>query len=222
MGDPLGPIANLAETLVIKDGNVFMVTLRDGRLPAGVEHPLGLWFQDCRFLSTHELRVCGELPRLLTSTDAAGIAAAHELTNPDLELTPGALLPAESMRIRIERTVEGRGALRQRISVRSHHRDAVALPLELRLGADFQPMLAIRGIVPRRERPPAETGPPTASRSSAATGSGAPPPSTRALRRGRSRTARSCSTSSSSRAAAPTWSWTSSSPRRSRTAPRRR
>ena len=41
MSSPLGAIANLAETIVIKDGNVFMVTLRDGRLPAGVEHPLG-------------------------------------------------------------------------------------------------------------------------------------------------------------------------------------
>ena len=88
--------ANLADTIVIKDGNVFMVTLRDGRLPADMEHPLGLWFQDCRFLSSHELRVCGELPRLLTATDAAGNAAVHELTNPDLELEDGERLPAES------------------------------------------------------------------------------------------------------------------------------
>lgn len=55
MSSPLGALDNLAETIVIKDGNVFMVTLRDGRLPADVEHPLGLWFRDCRFLGGHEL-----------------------------------------------------------------------------------------------------------------------------------------------------------------------
>lgn len=49
MSSPLGALDNLAETIVIKDGNVFMVTLRDGRLPADVEHPLGLWFRDSAF-----------------------------------------------------------------------------------------------------------------------------------------------------------------------------
>ncbi len=144
----MGEFANLAETIVIKDGNVFMVTLRDGRLPAAVEHPLGLWFQDCRFLCAHELRIGGRLPRLLTATDAAGTEAVHELTDSDL-----------SMRIRIERRVEAEGALRQRIAVQSFRREPLRVPLELRLGADFKPMLELRGIVERHERPAPEAGP---------------------------------------------------------------
>jgi glycogen debranching enzyme len=159
MSSPLGSIVNLAETIVIKDGNVFMVTLRDGRLPAGAQHPLGLWFRDCRFLSSHELRLGGELPRFLTATDAAGSAAVHELTNPDLPLPGGGLLPAESLRIRIDRSAEAAGALRQRIAVRSYHREPVRLPLELRVGADFQPMLELRGVVEPHERPAPESGP---------------------------------------------------------------
>ena len=152
MSSPLGALANLAETIVVKDGNVFMVTLRDGRLPAGVEHPLGLWFRDCRYLSAHELTICGALPRLLTATDAAGTEAVHELTNPDLVLAGGERLAAESLRIRIERRAQADGVLRQRIAVRSYHRGRLQLPLELRLGADFLPMLELRGIVPRHER----------------------------------------------------------------------
>ena len=159
MSSPLGVIPNLAETIVIKDGNVFMVTLRDGRLPAGVEHPLGLWFRDCRFLSAHEVRISGELPRLLTATDAEGSVSVHELTNPDLELSGGERLPAESLRVRIERRAEAEGALRQTIGVRSYHRGRVRLPLEVHLGADFLPMLELRGIVPRHERPAPDGGP---------------------------------------------------------------
>jgi glycogen debranching enzyme len=159
MDSPLGALGNLAETIVIKDGNVFLVALRDGRLPAGVEHPLGLWFRDCRFLCVHELRICDQLPRLLTATDAAGTQAVHELTNPDLDLGDGQRLPGESLRVRVERTAEAAGALRQRIAVRSYHRHPIRLPLELRLGADFEPMLELRGIVPRRERPPPDAGP---------------------------------------------------------------
>jgi glycogen debranching enzyme len=150
---------NLAETVVIKDGNVFMIALRDGRLPADERHPLGLWFRDCRFLCAHELRVGGELPTLLTASDAAGREAVHELTNPGLPLPGGALLPAESLRIRIHRRAEAAGALRQRIAVRSYHREPVRLPLELRLAADFEPMLELRGIVEPHERPQPDTGP---------------------------------------------------------------
>ena len=82
MGSPLGALANLADTIVIKDGNVFLVALRDGRLPTDVDHPLGLWFRDCRFLCAHELRICGLLPRLLTATDAAGTEACLLYTSP--------------------------------------------------------------------------------------------------------------------------------------------
>jgi glycogen debranching enzyme len=158
MDSPLGALGNLADTIVIKDGNVFLVALRDGRLPAGVEHPLGLWFRDCRFLCVHELRICDQLPRLLTATDAAGTQAVHELTNPDLALADGKTLPGESLRLRVERTVEAEGALRQRIAVRSYHRHPIDLPLELRLGADFVPMLELRGVVPKHERPPPDAG----------------------------------------------------------------
>ena len=159
MDSPLGDLGNLADTIVIKDGNVFLVSLRDGRLPADAEHPLGLWFRDCRFLCVHELRICGQLPRLLTATDAAGTQAVHELTNPDLELSDASDLPGESLRLRVERTVQATGALRQRIAVRSYHRQPIRLPLEVRVGADFQPMLELRGVVPKHERPPPDAGP---------------------------------------------------------------
>jgi glycogen debranching enzyme len=159
MSSPLGSLANLADTIVIKDGNVFLVTLPDGRLPAGVDHPLGLWFRDCRFLSAHELSICGQPPRLLTATDAEGTVAVHELTNPDLDLPSGERLPAERLRIRIERRSDASGALRQRIGVRSYHRGPLQLPLELTLGADFLPMLELRGVVPRHDRPAPDGGP---------------------------------------------------------------
>ena len=129
---------NLAEAIVIKAGNVFLVTRRDGRLPADEEHPFGLWFRDCRFLSAHELRIGGEQPELVSATDAAGDKAVHELTSAD-----------RSVRARIERRVEATGALRERISVHNRSTDAQSIPLELRLGADFIPMLELRGLVER-------------------------------------------------------------------------
>ena len=57
-------LATLSETIVIKEENVFVVSRRDGSLPVGAAHPLGVYSDDCRFLCGHELRVNGVLPRL--------------------------------------------------------------------------------------------------------------------------------------------------------------
>ncbi len=125
MGSPLGALANLAETIVIKDGNVFLVTL-PRRPPAGGRASIR-WASGSGTAASSARTSCAsaaQLPRLLTATDAAGTEAVHELTNPDLELRDGGRVPAESLRLRMERTVEAEGALRQRIAVRSYHRAA--------------------------------------------------------------------------------------------------
>lgn len=151
---PLGELGNLDQTVVIKGGNLFVVSLRDGRIPGEGEHPLGLYYRDCRFLSAHELRIGGALPLLLVASDALGTEAVHELTNPELELEDRSRLAAQSLQIRLERRFDGPHGMREVITVRSHHRASLRLPLELRLAADFAPMLAIRGVV-TDARPPA-------------------------------------------------------------------
>lgn len=147
---------NLADTVVIKKENLFLVCLRDSSLPARGPHPLGLWYRDCRFLSAHELRLNGVPARLLQASDAPGTRSLHELTNTELALAGGAVLPGQLLRVRVERTLTSASELEERILVRSHHHAQVELNLELTLAADFEPMLALRGIVPRVARPPVE------------------------------------------------------------------
>ncbi|HWC27597.1 MAG TPA: glycogen debranching N-terminal domain-containing protein [Solirubrobacteraceae bacterium] len=146
---PLGDLTSLDETVVIKQGNLFAVSLRGGRMPAGSRHPLGVYYRDCRFLSVHELRIAGVLPRLLIASDELGTEAVYELTNPDLELPDGTRLAAQSLQLRLERRFAGRSGMHERLTIRSHHRATIRLPLELRLASDFEPMLAIRGVVDR-------------------------------------------------------------------------
>ncbi len=76
-GSRLGELASLAETLVIKERNLFLVSLRDGRMPVSGQHPLGLYYCDCRFLRAHELRIGGARPRLLVASDSVGTRAVH-------------------------------------------------------------------------------------------------------------------------------------------------
>jgi len=61
-------MTDLADRLVIKDGNVFAVIRRDGAW-SGVD---GVWMDDCRHVSRHELRIDGSPPRPLHADDDGG------------------------------------------------------------------------------------------------------------------------------------------------------
>jgi len=142
--------ADITSTTVVKAGNAFCVAGRDGELPDG-DHALGVFVDDCRHLSAHVLRLGGEAPRLLVASDAAGTGATYELTNRELRLDSGATLPLQALRVRLERRMRP-DALDERLLLRSHHHEAVELDVELRLDADFVPMLELRGFVDRRPR----------------------------------------------------------------------
>ena len=136
---------NLAEALVIKRGNLFMVTRRDGDLPAD-PGGFGLWYRDCRHLSAHRLLLDGAAPELLQASDAPGTRAVHELSG-----------AGRAVSLRVERVLEEEpGVLVESIVLRSHEPVGMRLSLELSLDADFEPMLVVRGLVERPSRPPVE------------------------------------------------------------------
>jgi glycogen debranching enzyme len=137
---------NLADALVIKRGNLFMVAPPDGDLP-GQPHPHGLWYRDCRHLSLHRLRLNGGRPLLLKASDALGTRSVHELTD-----------SSQAASLRMERLIaDDPGLMVQRMVLRSHERGELRLELALWLGVDFEPMLAVRGLVERPESPGVET-----------------------------------------------------------------
>ena len=142
----LGQLDNLSQALVIKRGNVFLVSPGDGQLPAGGRHPLGLYAWDGRFLCGHELWIAGAPPRLLVASDETGTLAVHELTNADLELPDGTFLPAQTLLVRLERTIPDAPALHERMTVRSHHHAPIEIDLALLVTADFLPMMTLRGV----------------------------------------------------------------------------
>jgi glycogen debranching enzyme len=148
-----GALVNLAETIVIKEENLFVVSRRDGSLPINRPHPLGLFSDDCRFLSGHELCINGVRPRLLVASAASGSESVHELTNPALPLPEGRVLPLQTLQIRLERRVVDDRDLEETLLVHSYDRQPLQLDLDVLLDADFEPMLAIRGIVDPGPRP---------------------------------------------------------------------
>src|SRR5438552_3694918 len=66
---------NVAEALVIKNGNLFFLSEPDGTVPLAPGHGFGLYYHDCRFLNGYELKICGRKPRstfLRSPTECCG------------------------------------------------------------------------------------------------------------------------------------------------------
>jgi hypothetical protein len=82
---------NLAETIAVKEHNVFAVCRRDGSIRSGVVHPLGVYSDDCRFLSGRELCVNDVRPRLFVASDARGSESVREPDHAALPLHGGRL-----------------------------------------------------------------------------------------------------------------------------------
>lgn len=137
----------IAEAVVIKDGDLFLLVEPDGRIPRGIEHGLGLYFEDCRFLRTYEITLNGVRPVALGSTSAPGDSAAFELTSPDLQLSDG-ILRKEELGIRWEHRVSGED--RKLADVLTFHNwslEQIRFPIEFRFDARFEDIFEVRGLL---------------------------------------------------------------------------
>ena len=123
----ISAVADLTDSVVLKAGNAFLVTTPAGDVPLEGPHAFGLYRDDCRFVSGHELRVGGERPRLLVADDRSGTEAVHELT------------VGAALRVRVARALAVDGTLRERMHLRLYGREPIAaFEVEVALAADFR------------------------------------------------------------------------------------
>ena len=140
-------VRSIADALVVKDEDVFFLCDRDGQIPLKGRHGYGLYYHDCRFLNGYELTLTGtELSRLV-STAGAGYKAELELTNPDLRLDDGRLIPQEEVAVRWERMIDSSGlALRDQLTFHNYGLERCSLPVSLKFAAGFEDVFVVRGM----------------------------------------------------------------------------
>lgn len=150
-----------AAPLVLKQGDAFGVFDRHGdctRLGLGEQ---GLYCRDTRYLSRLDLRLGRARPLFLSSTVREGNdLLVADLTNPDIVLEQGGVLPRGTLHIYRAKFL-WQGACHERLRLSNHGLVTVDLSLVLLFESDFADIFEVRGM--RRERRgtalPAEVGP---------------------------------------------------------------
>ena len=97
---------SIADAIVLKQGDLFLIAGPDGQVPGPRSHGLGLYYHDCRFLRTYELRLNDEMPVALGAAVASGDRGAVQLTNPEIRARTGGEIPRETLDIEWGRAIE--------------------------------------------------------------------------------------------------------------------
>lgn len=139
---------SIADAVVIKNENFFLVTDPNGNVPLGGDHGFGFYFNDTRYLSGYEMKLGNKHLNPLVSNASKGFEAVFELTNPEIRIEGGDHLPINEIGVKWERVIDAETqTLNELITVRNYWRRQIKCPVTLTFEADFEDVFAIRGLL---------------------------------------------------------------------------
>jgi glycogen debranching enzyme len=146
-------VRSIADAMVLKDRDLFMVTDRSGNVPGTPGHGFGLYLHDCRFLSTLQLAVAGVVLEPRATDDSRGNVALIELGNDvDIGLAGGEVLPRQKLVAELRRTLDGaRRTVFDDLWFRNRGSAPLKTPVRLAFSSAFEDIFEVRGLIHARE-----------------------------------------------------------------------
>jgi glycogen debranching enzyme len=142
---------SIAEAVILKDKNVFLLVRPDGSVPLEDNHGFGLYYHDCRFLNGYQLNLKNQCLTRLDTTMLSASSASFRLTNPEVKLPRGKILKAGDICITWQRDLDGNNhEVNDTIQVRNASAQTIQFPLSLALRAAFEDVFTIRGLFSAR------------------------------------------------------------------------
>ena len=139
--------SSIADAVVIKDENIFLVTGPDGAIPLGTGHGFGLYYHDCRYIRGYELCIADHSPTVLASTADRGDSAIFQLANQDIHTADGKLIAKETVGVKWARALHGsEPALHDVFTFENFGLNDLEFPISLTFGAQFEDVFAVRGL----------------------------------------------------------------------------
>jgi glycogen debranching enzyme len=145
-------VPSIADAVVLKDRDLFMVTDRSGNVPGTEGHGFGLYLHDCRFLSTLQLSVGGVVLEPRATDDSRGNVALIELGNDvDIGLSGGEVLARQRLLARLRRTLDGaRRTVFDDLTFLNRAPETLRTPVRLAFGSAFEDIFEVRGLIHAR------------------------------------------------------------------------
>jgi glycogen debranching enzyme len=137
-------VQDIREALVIREGDIFLLTEPGGDIHADNIHGYGLYRSDTRYLSEYDFSFAHGRPIPLLSTAELGFSSEHVLTNVPMKDSAGRDLPRGTIQLRRLRVLDE--MLEETIRVVNYNPFEVDLELLFRISADFADLFEVRGF----------------------------------------------------------------------------
>ncbi|HTY90625.1 MAG TPA: amylo-alpha-1,6-glucosidase [Methanocella sp.] len=138
---------SITNALVIRDGELTLVTLRNGEIPARDNYGYGLYYHDCRYLSKFHIRLMESPVTELLSSDEQGSQSVMVGTNSKFKDCSGNMVEKETMMGTYVVKICP-GLMQQSLTFSNFNTFTVTQNLTIEFDADFADMFTIRGLVP--------------------------------------------------------------------------
>lgn len=143
-----GP-TNIANAVIIKDEDLFVLCQNDGSIPLENTQGFGLYYHDCRFLNGYELTIEDSRLNALASNSEHGYMATFELTNRDVKLSNGSQLEKQSLGVSCQRIIQFSNlSMQDVITCTNYTIEKLQFVLSFSFQADFEDVFQIRGFHP--------------------------------------------------------------------------
>src|SRR4030043_2428028 len=127
-------IRDIRDALVIREGDLFLLTDTMGNVPPNNPNGFGLYHGDTRHLSVYDFSFADARPVVLLSTAELGFSEEQVLTNPTMLSDDGRVLPRGSLELRRQRV--GDGALEETLDATDYNVFPARFDVVYRVGAD--------------------------------------------------------------------------------------
>ncbi|HEY3274648.1 MAG TPA: glycogen debranching N-terminal domain-containing protein [Methanocella sp.] len=148
-GESLAEAGDITGSLVIREGNLSLITEHNGNMLPGGEHGFGLYHRDCRYLSGYVIRLNGRLLTSILASDEKDYESTTVMANLDFADNSGREIRKNTITIRRERVIPG--YVEESISIYNHNHFDVDVCLAFEFEADFNDIFTIRGITSGRD-----------------------------------------------------------------------
>ena len=131
-----------SNAVVLKHGELFLLTDQSGDVPWKLPHAFGVYFRDVRFLDGYEFTIDDQPMTALSSVDVFGYRTRQYLTNPRLD----GRVERNTLEIRRDRMIRARKVY-ERLTVRNHGTACARIRLCLRFRSLFEDLFVLKGFV---------------------------------------------------------------------------
>lgn len=140
-------VETFENAIVLKNGNLFLITDANGTVPIREKHGFGLYYQDCRVLNGFEMRLSGQSPLVIAASTPSGAMARLTFTNPKIQGADGRLIPSQTLAIQLHRLIEDDPpSIHELLRFQNLHKQPVEFTVSFSFRPSFEDVLAIRGF----------------------------------------------------------------------------